>query len=152
MGILTVGAPGSGKSAAATSHFKTFARVNQDTLKTKEKCIKACEDALKAGKSVIVDNQNKGKADRAPYLTRAKAAGATAIALRYDVPKELCFHLDAYRMLDTSSELHRAEKVPPMIIHGFYKTIEEPKVAEGFSHVCRVGLEHFALTGNVNTS
>merc|ERR1712232_108733 len=152
MGILTVGAPGSGKSAAATSHFKTFARVNQDTLKTKEKCIKACEEALNAGKSVIVDNQNKGKSDRAPYLAKAKAVGATSIALRYDVPKELCFHLNAYRMLNTSSELHRAEKVPSMIIHTFYKNVEEPQVAEGFSKVYRLGLEHFELTGNVNTS
>jgi len=150
--ILTVGAPGSGKSAAATSHFKTCTRVNQDTLKTKEKCLKACETALKEGKSVIVDNQNKSKSDRAAYIALAKAAGAAALAIRYDVPKELCFHLNAYRLLNTSSELHRAEKVPAMIIHGFYKNVEEPKEAEGFEKVYRVGLEHFKFTDDVDTS
>eukprot|EP00403_Amphidinium_massartii_P025160 CAMPEP_0178396230 /NCGR_PEP_ID=MMETSP0689_2-20121128/13624_1 /TAXON_ID=160604 /ORGANISM="Amphidinium massartii, Strain CS-259" /LENGTH=542 /DNA_ID=CAMNT_0020016903 /DNA_START=39 /DNA_END=1667 /DNA_ORIENTATION=+ len=143
--VLCIGPPGSGKSSAATQHFTACVRVNQDTLKTKEKCLKACEQALKEGKSVIVDNQNKQVTDRAPYLALAKAVGAASIAIHYDVPKELCFHLNAYRMLNTSSELHRPEKVPSMVIHGFYKNVQAPKVSEGFSSVYRVGLEHFAV-------
>merc|ERR1711982_70145 len=99
----------------------------------------------------IVDNQNKSKADRAPYLGLAKAAGAAALAIRDDVPKELCFHLNAYRLLNTKSKLHRAEKVPAMIIHSFFKNVEEPKEAEGFEKVLRVGLEHFRLTEDVDT-
>merc|ERR1712203_490401 len=106
-------------------------------MKTKEKCLKACEAALKEGKSVVVDNQNKTKADRAPYIELAKAAGAAPLAIRYDVPKELCFHLNAYRKVNTASALHRAEKVPAMIIHSFYKQAQEPTTAEGFEHVYR---------------
>jgi bifunctional polynucleotide phosphatase/kinase len=30
--------------------------VHQDTLKTKEKCVAACESALRAGKSVVIGN------------------------------------------------------------------------------------------------
>lgn len=161
--ILTVGAPASGKSALATSHFQECTRVNQDILKKKEACHKACGEALKAGKSVIVDNQNKTKADRAPYLALAKSVGAKAIAIRCDVPKEFCFHLNSYRMLHTSSALHRPEKVPSMVIHTFFKAgtgakagglanVDEPSEKEGFEHVYRLGLEHFKLTDDANVT
>jgi hypothetical protein len=36
----------------------------QDTLKTKEKCVKACREALSAGKSCIIDNTNPEPATR----------------------------------------------------------------------------------------
>mmetsp|Transcript_121682 Transcript_121682/g.192682 ORF Transcript_121682/g.192682 Transcript_121682/m.192682 type:complete len:403 (-) Transcript_121682:73-1281(-) len=143
--ILCIGAPGSGKSSAATGVFSDCVRVNQDTLKTKEKCLKACESAIKEGRSVIVDNQNKAKADRAPYLALAKSANVPVIAIFYDVPKELCFHLNTYRMLHTSSALHRPERVPSMVIHSFYKALQKPEIQEGFSQVYRVGLENFDI-------
>lgn len=150
--FLTVGPPGCGKSSLATQHLTTCVRVNQDTLKTKEKCHKAVEEALKAGKSVVVDNQNRAKSDRAPYVALAKKAGASPVAVSYEVPKELCFHLNAYRMLHKTSDLHRAEKVPDMVIHAFYKNKEEPTTAEGFDQVHRVGLEHFAVVGGADLS
>ena len=55
------GAPGSGKSTFWKYNLNTYERVNNDTLKTPEKCIKACEEAVKAGKSVVIDNTNKTK-------------------------------------------------------------------------------------------
>lgn len=50
----------SGKSTFARRHFLPhgYAHVNQDTLKTKEKCVKATIEALTNGKSVVVDNTN----------------------------------------------------------------------------------------------
>lgn len=107
---------------------------------------------MKAGKSVVVDNQNKSKADRAPYIKLAKSAKAASIAVLYDVPKELCFHLNAYRALNTASHLHRPEKVPSMIIHSFYKNLERPQPAEGLEEVYRVGLEHFAIAEGADTT
>lgn len=148
--VICVGAPGSGKSSLATGPYAACVRVNQDTLKTKDKCLKACKEALQAGKSVIVDNQNKARADRAPYLALAKAEGATALAVYFDVPKELCFHLNTYRMLNTKCELHRAEKVPALVIHAFYKSREVPTEKEGFSKVCTVGLQHFMPAGDAD--
>lgn len=143
--IICVGAPGSGKSSMATGVFSQCARANQDTLKTKEKCLKACEVAIKEGRSVIVDNQNKSIADRAPYLALAKSQNVAAIAIFYDVPKEFCFHMNKYRMLHKGSALHRPEKVPSMVIHSFYKSVQEPKKQEGFGEVYRIGLEHFDI-------
>lgn len=56
--IVLVGPPASGKSTIVNV-FKDYERINQDTLKTKSKCINACKSALSSGKSVIIDNTNK---------------------------------------------------------------------------------------------
>lgn len=38
-----IGAPGSGKSTFVDTHLHEYTRVNRDTLKTKEKCLKVAE-------------------------------------------------------------------------------------------------------------
>lgn len=143
--IICIGAPGCGKSSTATLRFRECVRVNQDILKSKDKCVKACQAAFDEGKSVIVDNQNRTRADRLPYLELAKAIGVAAIALQYDVPKELCFHLNSYRLLHAGSAFHRAEKVPSSVILKFFQTVHAPKEEEGFERIYRLGLEHFSI-------
>jgi hypothetical protein len=70
--------------------------------------------------------------------------------VRVDVPKELCFHFNEYRSINPNSTEHRGVKrVPPMVIHGFYKNVQEPSVGEeGFTSVVRLGLEHVELLGS----
>lgn len=100
------------------------------------------------GRSVVVDNQNKTRADRAPFISAALSAGAVARAVRIDVPKELCFHLNEYRALNSASVEHRgSERVPDMVIHSFFKGVEEPTLAEGFTEVHTVKTEHLSLDG-----
>jgi bifunctional polynucleotide phosphatase/kinase len=54
-----VGGPGSGKSTYVTTKLaSSYVRVNNDELKTKEKCMKVCKESLEAGKSVVIDNTN----------------------------------------------------------------------------------------------
>lgn len=62
--IVLVGPPASGKSTIVNI-FKDYERINQDTLKTKSKCITTCKSAISSGKSVIIDNTNK---DVAVYI------------------------------------------------------------------------------------
>jgi bifunctional polynucleotide phosphatase/kinase len=52
-----------------------YSRVNRDTLKTKEKCVKVAEEEIKKGKSVVIDNTNPSQADRKLYLDIAKKHG-----------------------------------------------------------------------------
>lgn len=40
--VIMVGGPGSGKSTLAVHHMQGYVRVNNDELKTKEKCMKVC--------------------------------------------------------------------------------------------------------------
>jgi bifunctional polynucleotide phosphatase/kinase len=67
--VISIGFPASGKSTFAKKYFvsKGYVHINQDTLKTKAKCIKATEEALKNGKSVIVDNTNPSAKVRKEY-------------------------------------------------------------------------------------
>lgn len=56
--VLFVGFPGSGKSTYYDAHFKPagYTWINQDTLKTRDKCIESARKALAAGRSVVIGN------------------------------------------------------------------------------------------------
>jgi predicted kinase len=64
----------SGKSSWAKKHLVSsgYVWVNQDTLKTKEKCVAAAKSALESGKSPVIDNTNSDRATRALYIKLAK--------------------------------------------------------------------------------
>lgn len=67
-----VGGPGSGKSTIAITQLNSYVRVNNDDLKTKEKCIKVCKESLIAGKSVVIDNTNPTADVRGRFIDIAK--------------------------------------------------------------------------------
>lgn len=58
--VLFVGSPGSGKSTFYTKHLKPleYVRINQDTLKTRDKCFKVAEENLSEGRSVVIGKEN----------------------------------------------------------------------------------------------
>jgi len=70
--VIFVGPPGSGKSTFYRNYLKDYVHVNNDTLKTKEKCQKVANDALVSGKSVVIDNTNPEKGTRKNYIDIAK--------------------------------------------------------------------------------
>ena len=53
--VLFVGYPALGKSSFFRTHFApaSYVHINQDTLKTRDKCVKAAEEALKEKKSAV---------------------------------------------------------------------------------------------------
>jgi bifunctional polynucleotide phosphatase/kinase len=48
------------KKSSVFTFAAGYVSVNRDTLKTWQKCVQHAEEALKAGKSVVVDNTNPG--------------------------------------------------------------------------------------------
>ena len=79
--MLLVGPPACGKSKLCATRFSTtHSRVNQDTLKTKNKCFKFAEESLTAGRSVVIDNTNAYIALRAEWINLAKRLG---VPVRY---------------------------------------------------------------------
>lgn len=102
--MLFVGFPALGKTSFYRKHFYPagYVHVNQDTLRTREKCIKAVEEAVKEGKSCVVggpfgvvhkrwsektdgstDNTNRDAATRQHYVDLAKKLG---VPIRYVSP------------------------------------------------------------------
>jgi len=143
--VMLVGPPGGGKTTICKKLFPSYVHVNQDTLKTYDKCQKVAMEAIERGDSVVVDNQNKEKSIRKKYLDMAVKRGIKARAIFINYPKELCFHLNAYRMLNPRIEEHRKVKVPAMIIHSFYKYVEKPRIDEGLHEVIELTPDNFCL-------
>jgi len=135
--VVFTGFPAAGKSTFAKKHFvpKGYVHVNQDTMKTKEKCIKAAREAVASGKSVVIDNTNPGKDIRAVYLKMAKDKGIKARCFEFQTPEDMAKHLNMMREKLTEG----AHKHVPRIAYNMYKkNLVAPSTAEGFTHVLKV--------------
>jgi len=65
----------SGKSSFYRRHFASYDHINQDTLGSRDKCVKAARLSLAGGRSVVVDNTNRDKKTRKIWLDLAKEMG-----------------------------------------------------------------------------
>ena len=72
--IIFIGSPGSGKSNFCENNLtpKGYVRINQDTLKTRQKVVKCLEENLKAGNKVVIDSTNPEKDGRSEYIKICK--------------------------------------------------------------------------------
>ncbi len=161
--VLMVGSPACGKSTFAKKNFVRhgYIHVNQDQLKTKEKCLKMVEDALQGGKRVVVDNTNPTREVRALYIQAAartaKRTGRSAIPVRCVfvlADPIVCKHNNVYRAYmanrdsdgiwmqkdsETSSIKSSSRgKIPDIAFRSFSSRFEEPTAAEGFTEVLKV--------------
>ena len=89
--IIMVGYPGSGKSTLCKQFFvpEGYEYVNQDTLKTKQKCLKFCESYLSRGSSVVVDNTNPSAEVRGEYVALARKHGVPVRCIFVKCPRLL---------------------------------------------------------------
>lgn len=131
--IITVGYPGSGKSYYVTNYIIKkhieYEYINQDTLKTAEKCIKALILALKNGKSVVIDNTNSSITTRSKYLSVAKEYGIQCRCIQFNTSEELSRHNNIYRNILTNG---KTDIIPTIVYRMFNKQYKEPSLEEGF--------------------
>ncbi|KAJ8325045.1 DNA kinase/phosphatase Pnk1 [Batrachochytrium dendrobatidis] len=154
--IICVGSPASGKSSFVTTYLTPLGitHINQDTLGTKNKCLKVLSEAIGSGKSVVVDNTNPDKTTRKAFIQAAKESAGTecmvhVIALYFDTEMELCRHNNAYRELrhfghkwvfgNSDQKKSDHAHVPGMVFHMYAKAHQEPDHDEGFNEIFRVG-------------
>jgi bifunctional polynucleotide phosphatase/kinase len=71
-----IGPPASGKSTRSKLQFPSHVYVNQDTLKTKQKCISTAREALSQKLNVVVDNTNSTSESRREWIRLADEHGA----------------------------------------------------------------------------
>ncbi|CAI2367772.1 unnamed protein product [Moneuplotes crassus] len=132
--VVFVGAPGSGKSTFWKNYLKDYVRVNNEILKTKQKCIEAARKILKEGKSCVVDNTNPKIETRSDYISIAEEFKVPCRAFYYNTDKNICMHNNEQRSINPNRN-HLSKKTPRLIINVFFKNCVVPTQSEGFTEV-----------------
>jgi bifunctional polynucleotide phosphatase/kinase len=132
--IIFVGSPGSGKSTFWKNYLENYIRVNNDTLKSRDRCLKVAENALSTGKSCVIDNTNPTPEVRSFYIKLAEKYNVPVRAFVFTIPKDLAFHLDTLRKVN-KHRAHLSKRVGSMPIHKFFKDFVKPQASEGIQEV-----------------
>ncbi|KAL6707964.1 DNA kinase/phosphatase Pnk1 [Coniothyrium glycines] len=140
--ILFCGSPGAGKSSFYWKHLQPlgYARVNQDILKTREKCIKAASALIEEGTSVVVDNTNADPETRASWINLAQKLNVRIQCVLFTAPIKLCEHNSTFRALNIGTQMNPENRniLPHAAFSGFISRYSEPKLSEGFSDIVKV--------------
>ena len=142
--VILCGSPGAGKSSFYWARLKPldFERVNQDLLKSRDRCIKVAKSFLDGGTSVAVDNTNADPETRAVWT---ELAGRYKIPIRcvyFSAPAKLCEHNDTVRALATGKfNPEKRTILPYSAFAGFSSRFKEPKLNEGFQDITRIDFE-----------
>jgi len=136
--VLLVGLPASGKSTYYYAHFAgTHVHVSKDlmpnarTRDTRQRAL--IEEALSAGKSVVVDNTNPSPQIRAPLIALGRRHGARVIAVYF--PTEVRTAIVRNRGREGGA------RVPNVAIFTTQKKLVPPAMDEGFDEVITVTRE-----------
>lgn len=113
---IMVGNPGSGKSTLARdiAEHTGAVHIEQDLLKVRPKVIKAARNALRAGKSVIVDATNATKGHRQELYELADSCGAV---------KRVFWCIRDGRPWNAL----RPAPIPAVAYHSYSKRFEDPR-------------------------
>jgi predicted kinase len=133
--VVLVGLPGAGKTTFYRTRFAaTHEHVSKDAFpNVRDRARRQHEliaRTLAAGRSVVVDNTNPSRADRAPIIAQARAHGARVVA---------CYLVSTPRdALARNQQREGRARVPPVAIFACAKRLQEPATDEGFDAVIRV--------------
>lgn len=133
--IIFVGYPGSGKSHFAKKYLipKGYAHINQDTLKTADKCLKVAEKELILKHSVVIDNTNPSKNKRSEYIKIAKKYNVPVRCFKFETDEDISLHNNKYR------EIIKGETLIPTIAYRFYNSnYVEPSLKEGYEEIKKI--------------
>lgn len=99
--VLFCGSPGAGKSTFYWQYLQPmgYERVNQDILKTRDKCKKVAAAFLDEGKSVAVDNTNADIETRADWIGLAKEMKVPVRLVHFTASASLSEHNNTVRAL-----------------------------------------------------
>jgi predicted kinase len=145
--VILIGLPASGKSTFYRERFgDTHDQISKDLMRNaraperrQQQLIAA---SLDAGRSVVVDNTNPTRTQRAEIIRLAEARGVPVIAYFFDTAAG-----DALRR---NRARQGRERVPEVAIFTVRKRLEPPLKSEGFTDVYLVRLNEQAHTFDVS--
>ncbi|KAF2142341.1 uncharacterized protein K452DRAFT_227012 [Aplosporella prunicola CBS 121167] len=138
--VLFCGSPGAGKSTFYWRHLKPlgYERINQDTLKTRDRCLKAATDSLAEGDSIVVDNTNADPETRAHWIKLAKKHDVPIRCVLFTASPKVCEHNDAVRALSGEMNPESRIMLPKIAFTSFTSRFREPSLKEGFQDITKV--------------
>ena len=130
--LIFMGLQAAGKS---TFYRRTFAEthvyVSEDLLRTNKqrgrRQQQLIEEALRAGRSVVVDNTNPTREDRASLIALGHRYGACVIGYY--------FELQVQRSIERNKQRSGKARVPPGAIFSTLKKLTPPTYKEGFDRL-----------------
>lgn len=126
--VILIGLPAAGKSTYFRAHFAaTHVHVSKDLLPRGARQEPLIEAALKAGKSVVVDNTNPSVAIRAPLIDLGRRHGARIVAYFFDT--------EVKTLLARNSQRQGKARVPNVAIFVTKKKLAPPSYDEGFDEI-----------------
>lgn len=131
--IILVGPPASGKTSFAQRFFASYTRINRDTLKTWQKCVKAARAAIVCGESVIIDNTNPDPVSRGRYLEIARDLGIPSRCFVMMTSMAQAFHNEQFRGLTVSTH----KPIGKIVYNTYAAKYQEPKLDEGFKEIVK---------------
>jgi predicted kinase len=145
--VILIGLPGAGKTTFFRERFAdTHDHVSKDALRNNRlpgrRQDALLDQALSAGRCVVVDNTNANAETRAPLIAAARRRGAEVVAY--------VFPTDARDALRRNRLRTGRARVPDVAIFTTRKSLELPSYAEGFDRVYVVSADEatrsFAVT------
>ena len=118
--IILVGYPACGKTTYAL-HIK-HKRINQDSLGSKQKCLKLFNYYVKNKDDIVIDNTNTIKKIRQEYINIAKQENYYIICMNFTNNMKYCMEQNDLR----------CKRVPKVVYYKIRKHYENPTLDEGF--------------------
>jgi predicted kinase len=136
--VLLVGLQASGKTSFYRARFSsTHAHVSRDNFRNNRNPTRRqrvlVEEALRAGRPVVVDNTNPTPEDRAPLIELGRARSVPVIGYYFQSRLDECKQRNAAR--------NAKARVPDVALHATITRLCPPRPEEGFDRLYFVHLD-----------
>ena len=133
--VILVGLPGAGKTTFVTQRFsERHLHVSKDRMprgrRDERHQAQLIAAWLSCGKSIVVDNTNASRDDRARLIALGRTHGARVVGYAFDCTPDTCLARNAGRQ--------GKARVPNVAIFATAKRLVQPTLAEGFDELFTV--------------